>query len=125
MRRIADPMQYEFLKPLMPVNQFMSISAFVLGLAQIVFFVNFFGSLFWGKKVDRNPWLSNSLEWAAPSPPPHGNFEKTPVVYRGPYEYAAPDVEEDYWPQTLPPGAKPTPEGAPGELAPKDGHHHG
>jgi hypothetical protein len=26
-----------------------------------------------------------------------------PVVYRGPYEYAHPDRDEDYWPQNLPP----------------------
>lgn len=29
-------------------------------------------------------------------PPPHGNFEKTPVVYHGPYEYSSPLVEEDW-----------------------------
>src|SRR5438270_3000199 len=34
------------------------------------------------------------------TPPPHGNFETTPIVYRGPYEYGALDVEEDYLPQT-------------------------
>ena len=70
----------------------MSISAFVLGLAQFIFVVNFFYSLFWGQKAGRNPWHSNTLEWTAPSPPPHGNFETTPIVYRGPYEYGDPDV---------------------------------
>ena len=39
------------------------------------------------------------MEWAAPSPPPHGNFEEVPVVYRGPYEYNSDLVEEDYLPQ--------------------------
>jgi cytochrome c oxidase subunit I len=125
MRRIADPEQYAFLKPLMPINQFMSMSAFVLGAAQLIFLVNLFYSLFWGKRVDRNPWRSNSLEWnAAPSPPPHGNFGDTlPTVYRGPYEYAAPDVEGDFWPQNLPPGQTPhVPEEKPAELQPKEGH---
>ena len=37
-----------------------------------------FCSLFCGKKAGRNPWHSNTLEWAAPSPPPHGNFEDDP-----------------------------------------------
>src|SRR5262249_2734699 len=55
---------------------------------------------FRGERVGRNPWHSNSLEWFAPSPPPHGNFDVTPVVYRGPYEYGAIDVPEDYLPQT-------------------------
>ncbi len=48
----------------------------------------------------RNPWQSNTLEWTAPSPPPHGNFETTPIVRRGPYEYSVPDSPEDYLPQT-------------------------
>src|SRR5436309_11942789 len=49
MRRISDPTQYDFLKHLQPLNQFITISAFLLGAAQIVFLVNFFGSLFFGK----------------------------------------------------------------------------
>jgi hypothetical protein len=33
----------------------------------------------------------------------HGNFDKQPIVYRGPYEYGSPEVDEDYYPQTKPP----------------------
>jgi cytochrome c oxidase subunit 1 len=99
MRRIYNPMQYEFLKPLQPVNVFITVSAIGLGLAQIPFVINFFWSLFAGKKAERNPWKANTLEWVAPSPPPHGNFETIPVVYRGPYEYSSPEVTEDYLPQ--------------------------
>jgi formylglycine-generating enzyme required for sulfatase activity len=33
----------------------------------------------------------------------HGNFDFQPVVYRGPYEYNSPEVDEDYYPQTQPP----------------------
>jgi cytochrome c oxidase subunit 1 len=53
-----------------------------------------------------NPWFANSLEWETTSPPIFLNFEKIPTVYRGPYEYGSPVVEEDYLPQTtkLPPG---------------------
>ena len=61
---------------------------------------NFFTSLFWGEKAERNPWHSNTLEWTAPSPPGHGNFEVTPIVRRGPYEYNVPGMTEDYLPQT-------------------------
>src|SRR5262245_58396253 len=81
------------------LNVFITMSAFTLGVVQIIFVVNFFYSLFFGKKAGRNPWNANTLEWSAPSPPPHGNFEHTPTVYRGPYEYASPDVTEDYLPQ--------------------------
>ena len=101
MRRIYNPMQYEFLLPLQPVNVFITVSALVLGIAQIPFVINFFWSLFAGKKAERNPWQANTLEWTAPSPPPHGNWGDTlPVVYGGPYEYSPPGVSEDYLPQT-------------------------
>jgi len=103
MRRIWNPLQYEFLQPLQGMNQFISVSAFLLGLSQILFLVNFFWSLFAGKKAEMNPWHANTLEWAAPSPPPHGNWgEHLPIVHHGPYEYSVPGVEEDYLPQTTP-----------------------
>jgi cytochrome c oxidase subunit 1 len=55
-----------------------------------------------GKKVDENPWQATTLEWSAPSPPPHGNFVGAPVVYRGPYEYSLPGRSKDYTMQTEP-----------------------
>jgi len=103
MRRIYNPTQYEFLLPLQPINVFITISAICLGLAQIPFVINFFWSLFAGKQAGLNPWQANTLEWSAPSPPPHGNWGETlPVVYRGPYEYSSPEVAEDYLPQDRP-----------------------
>lgn len=102
MRRVADPYSYEYLKPMQGMNQFMSISAFVLGGAQLIFLVNMLWSMRKGKKAESdNPWKSNSLEWQTPTPPPHGNFPgPVPTVYRGPYEYSSPQVAEDYLPQT-------------------------
>jgi cytochrome c oxidase subunit 1 len=100
MRRIYNPTQYDFLKPLQHWNEFMTISAIILGLSQIVFFVNFFSSMFAGKVAPKNPWNANTLEWEAPTPPPHGNFPGAlPTVYRGPYEYSSPEVSEDFLPQ--------------------------
>src|SRR5579871_2551417 len=101
-RRYYDSTLYRFLDNVQPLNQFMTISAILLGLAQIIFLVNFFWSLFRGAKAGANPWHSNTLEWTAPSPPPHGNFEHTPIVRRGPYEYGNPEIEEDYLPQAAP-----------------------
>lgn len=63
-----------------------------MGLVQIIFLLNVFYSLFFGPKAGRNPWESNSLEWETISPPPHGNFETTPIVLRGPYEYGVADA---------------------------------
>ncbi|MBI2081300.1 MAG: cbb3-type cytochrome c oxidase subunit I, partial [candidate division NC10 bacterium] len=100
MRRIYNPTQYEFLQPLQHWNVFITVSAILLGFAQIIFAVNFIWSLFAGKKADRNPWHANTLEWTAPSPPPHGNWGATlPTVHRGPYEYSSPEVPEDWLPQ--------------------------
>ena len=57
-----------------------------------------------GRKAPMNPWNAATLEWTAPSPPPHLNWGPTlPTVYRGPYEYSDPDASEDYLPQTLAP----------------------
>ena len=104
MRRIYDPNQYEYLAPYQPMNTFISVSALLLGTAQLIFMFNFLWSLRGGKKAPANPWNSNSLEWTLPSPPPHGNFPTMPTVYRGPYEYSVPGREADYWPQSEPPG---------------------
>ncbi|MCH8254717.1 MAG: cbb3-type cytochrome c oxidase subunit I [Gemmatimonadetes bacterium] len=100
MRRIYDPSQYEFLQPLAPLNRFITVSALLLFTVQILFAVNFIMSWFKGKKAGENPWEANGLEWTVPSPPPHGNFAKVPTVYRGPYEYSSPLVEDDFLLQT-------------------------
>ena len=100
MRRIYDPSQYEFLQPLAPLNTFITVSALLLFAAQIPFAVNFIMSWFNGEKAGENPWNDNGLEWTVPSPAPHGNFAEVPTVYRGPYEFSSPLVEEDFLPQT-------------------------
>jgi cytochrome c oxidase subunit 1 len=100
MRRIYNPLQYEFLQNLQGINVFITVSALLLAVSQIPFVVNFFWSLFAGKKAGENPWLANTLEWTTPSPPPHGNFGAQPVVYRAPYEYSSPEVKEDWLPQS-------------------------
>jgi cytochrome c oxidase subunit 1 len=100
MRRIYDPTQYDFLKPYQPLNTFISVCAFLLFAVQIIFALNFLISLFRGKKAELNPWHDNGLEWTLPSPAPHGNWDRPPTVYRGPYEFSSPEVAEDYLPQT-------------------------
>jgi cytochrome c oxidase subunit I len=100
MRRLYDPTQYEFLRPLQPLNTFISISAFLLFATQMIFLVNFIVSWFNGAKAGNNPWEDNGLEWTLPSPPPHGNFATVPTVYRGPYEFSSPLVDEDFLPQS-------------------------
>jgi cytochrome c oxidase subunit 1 len=67
---------------------------------QVPFICNFFWSIWNGKKVTSdNPWQATTLDWATPTPPPHGNFASEPVVYRGPYEYSVPGAPRDFTPQ--------------------------
>ncbi len=98
-RRYYDPSQLIHLGNLTPLQIIATLGTAGLMLSQVPFILNFFGSLAWGRKAEANPWRANTLEWLAPSPPPHGNFGAIPVVYRGPYEYSVPGQREDWWPQ--------------------------
>lgn len=85
------------------LNTGISHAAWLLGLAQLPFIINFFWSIFRGQKVaSDNPWQSTTLEWATPTPPPHGNFIGEPVVVRGPYEYTPSGRPQDFLPQNQP-----------------------
>jgi cytochrome c oxidase subunit 1 len=82
------------------LNEVMTTGAIVMAVAQIPFIINFFWSIWGGRKITSdNPWNATTMEWNTPTPPPHGNFIKEPVAYRGPYEYSLPGVESDYTPQ--------------------------
>jgi cytochrome c oxidase subunit 1 len=82
-------------------NVFQGWAAWLLGTFQIVFLINLAVSWRRGRRTIENPWEATTLEWAAPSPPPHGNFRTAPQVYRGPYEYSVPDAPADFSPQHL------------------------
>ena len=103
-RRMYDGgQQYAHASDVLHWNEFMTISAFCLGAAQIPFIVNLIISLAGQKSDDRNPWRSTTIEWSAPSPPlPHVNFDSSVEVNHGPYEYSVPGQDEDYCPQTSP-----------------------
>jgi cytochrome c oxidase subunit 1 len=79
-----------------------------MGLATFIFLWNFIWSLRHGKPAGSNPWQATTLEWTVPSPPGHGNFDATPTVYNGPYEYSVPGMSKDFLPQNekAPEGAR-------------------
>jgi cytochrome c oxidase subunit 1 len=88
---------------LQDINVIVSIFAIVGVLAQIIFFVNFFYSMFKGTKSGENPWEANTLEWTTPIVPGHGNWEgDLPVVHRWAYDYSKPGKAHDFVPQTVP-----------------------
>jgi cytochrome c oxidase subunit 1 len=100
-RRLYDMTYYAHSAAIQNLNVLISIAAWSLGLFQLIFILNFFLSMKFGKKVNDNPWESTTLEWATPTPPPHGNFLVEPKVYRGPYEYSVPGAAQDFLPQNL------------------------
>ncbi len=99
-RRYADPYQLEQFQGLLPLNQLITVAALLLAATQLLFVVNFAGSLWKGRLASGNPWRATTLEWSTDSPVPPGNFAQEPVVQRGPYEYSHPQAAHDYWPQT-------------------------
>jgi cytochrome c oxidase subunit 1 len=103
-RRYADYSGVQYLAALQPLHKFITIAAFITAGIQLVFLFNFFWSLKFGAKASDNPWNATTLEWITATPPPHDNFAgHYPSVYRGPYEFSVPGVEEDYIPQNLTP----------------------
>jgi len=100
-RRIYDYTNFPDLATpgLQALRVMSTVALVVMLLFQFFFLFNFITSLIRGPKAPKNPWHSNTLEWTADSPPPHGNWADLPTVYRGPYEYAVPGRDSDYWPQ--------------------------
>jgi len=86
------------------LNQFITIAAIIVFSAQILFVINFFYSIWNGKKMTtQNPWGANTLEWTAPIEPIHGNWPgKLPTVHRWAYDYSKDGAEKDFIQQHKP-----------------------
>jgi cytochrome c oxidase subunit 1 len=84
---------FEYARNLETLNDWVSISAFCLGVSILIFVINFVMSMtFWRTPEVANPWRSRSLEWQLPTPVPPGNFRRIPVILAGPYDYGVPDA---------------------------------
>ncbi len=84
---------FEYARNLQTLNDWVSISSFVLGASILIFVIN----VVWLTVIVReretgNPWQSRGLEWQISSPPPGGNFEHIPVVLSSPYDYGVKDA---------------------------------
>ena len=88
-RRYYDFSGWESFKMFGGLNEFISVVAMIVFAAQLLFILNFFHSIFKGRKVTTaNPWGANTLEWTTPIRPGHGNWVgEIPEVYRGAYDY--------------------------------------
>ena len=84
---------FEYARNLQTLNDWVSISSYLLGVSLLIFLVNFIWStLFARKEAAANPWNARGLEWQASSPPPPENFKYIPVVLSGSYEYGVKDA---------------------------------
>ncbi len=102
-RRYYSNTEFAFLDHIQDLNEVITIFAIIGGIAQLIFFYNFFHSMYHGRVTTQNPWRSNTLEWTTPVKPIHGNWPGAlPVVHRWPYDYSNPDHEEDFVPQDVP-----------------------
>jgi cytochrome c oxidase subunit 1 len=103
-RRYYDYSIWESFKQFVELNRFISTVAMIVFAVQILFLINFFYSIWKGRKVRTlNPWESTTLEWTTPIHPGHGNWVgEIPEVHRWPYDYGKDG--RDFIPQTTPVG---------------------
>lgn len=102
-RRYYTNSNFPLFDELADTNVLITVFALVGAAFQLVFFWNFFYSIFKGKKAPMNPWRSTTLEWTAPVEHMHGNWPgEIPAVHRWPYDYSKPGHDDDFVPQTTP-----------------------
>jgi cytochrome c oxidase subunit 1 len=84
-RVVTYPSHLQFL------NDWVSVSAFILGFSMLIFLANLVYSVVFVRiPAAANPWASRSLEWQLPSPVPVHNFDRIPVITGDPYDYGEP-----------------------------------
>jgi cytochrome c oxidase subunit 1 len=62
-------------------NMIATAGAFTIAAGILVFIINVIYSLRRGEEAGEDPWDARTLEWTIPSPPPHYNFARIPVVH--------------------------------------------
>ena len=79
---------------LQTLNEWVSISAYLLFCSMLVFLANFVWSLFVARNpAEANPWHSRGIEWQLPTPVPLETYEQVPTILAGPYEYGIPNAQ--------------------------------
>ncbi|GGE04672.1 cytochrome c oxidase subunit I [Psychroflexus salis] len=110
-RRYYTNTSFPYFDDLADTNVLITMFAFLTAAGQLFFIYNFIHSIFYGKRAEKNPWKSNTLEWTAPVEHIHGNwYGELPTVYRWPYDYSKLNEDEsdyviagqDYIPQDVP-----------------------
>ncbi|RPG60232.1 MAG: cytochrome c oxidase subunit I [Flavobacteriales bacterium TMED191] len=102
-RRYYSNTAFPMFDNLLDINEVVSFFAIVGALFQVIFFFNFFYSMYRGPKASQNPWKSNTLEWTTPVEHIHGNWPgEIPKVHRWAYDYSKPGMDDDFVSQIVP-----------------------
>jgi len=73
------------------LNEWVTASAYVLGISMLVFFANVIWSLLIKREpAEANPWNAKSIEFELPTPVPVHDFDRIPVFDADPYPYGEP-----------------------------------
>ncbi|MDG2344316.1 MAG: cbb3-type cytochrome c oxidase subunit I, partial [Flavobacteriales bacterium] len=82
-RRYYENTNFPMFDHFLDLNILISVFATIGVVAQVIFFFNFFYSIFRGPIASLNPWKANSLEWTTPIEHIHGNWPgEIPTVHR-------------------------------------------
>ena len=57
-----------------------TIGSYVIAAGLLVFVANVFKTRRAGRRAEHDPWLADTLEWYATSPPPEWNFDRIPPI---------------------------------------------
>ncbi|MFV0422796.1 cytochrome c oxidase subunit I [Oleidesulfovibrio sp.] len=89
------PRRYYDYLPQYTTGHFIStVGSWILAAGLLLMLWNLFKGAKSGAPAGSNPWAAATLEWTIPSPPPHHNFIKEPVVTHGPYDFEGVSADE-------------------------------
>jgi len=84
---------FNYIEQFQSMHQLSTIGSYMLGVGFIIIGIYLAHSLFKGKKASSNPFGARTLDWMTSSPPAHHNFNYTPVVQNGAYDFHKPISE--------------------------------
>jgi cytochrome c oxidase subunit 1 len=79
---------YAYTEEFQVLNVMSTAGASILAVGYLLPMAYLIWSLKFGKPATDNPWNATGLEWKTMSPPPTDNFDETPAVNEGAYNYA-------------------------------------
>ena len=88
---------YDYPAEFHSLHWWSSMFAFTNGIGYALVFGNLLVGAIWGRRAEKNPYRSLSLEWQTACPPVHDNFDEIPVVTNWTYGYGQP--EGFTWPE--------------------------